>query len=152
MQQQLAGKLFQYITLNNPDLLFNLQADRHVSIYIQEKITSVEKLAEQLKRANTPEYLIIEQCMAALTDDLRPSRYLYIKNIVEMEFEEKAVRMRESGVMTYEICSLISHCNPVFSAMGFSQATEDSRPIYNAITGSIAEFFEASEKSLTNGL
>ncbi len=152
MQQQLASKLFQYITINNPDLLFNLQADRHVSVYIQEKIRSVEKLVEQLTQAKTPEYLIIEQCMDALTDDLRPSRYLYIKNILETEFEENAIRMKEAGVMTYEICSLITYCDPVFSALEFSQATEDSQPIYNAITGSIAEFFDASDKSVTNGL
>lgn len=152
MEQQLAERLFQYITVNNPDLLFNLQADRHVSVYIRDKVKSVEALIEQLRSTATPDYLIEEQCFALLTEDLRPSRFMYIKNVLETEFEERAAKMRECGVMTYEICSLITHCDPVFTALDFSVSTQEERAIYNAITGSLAEFFERPGKSVTDVL
>ncbi len=43
-------------------------------------------LAENLLSQNRPSYTIEEICLDAMTEDLKPSRFLYIRSVIEEEF------------------------------------------------------------------
>ncbi len=70
----LATKLHSYIVDNNPDLLIQLQSEKNVTAFITNKLLSVSSLITDLQSSGETEYFIEEKCLAALTEDLRPSK------------------------------------------------------------------------------
>jgi hypothetical protein len=140
MQQILINKLHAYLVNNHLDLLISLQEDHRLMPYIQSKVASVKTLQEELEEQRRPGYVIEALCLEELTRDLRPSRFNYMKNLLEEEFEVESLRMRESGILTYEIINLIGACEPIFEVFGFSEDTEDNRELRYAIMGMVSEY------------
>lgn len=144
MHTILTEKLRSYIVNNNPDLLVQLQGDFSVTRYLEDKVSQVIALAEQLTGEGKPMYAIEELCLNAMTEDLRPSRYQYILGLLEDEFLQTYNRFREMGVLTYEIINMIEACQPVFEQLGFTEDNEDDRQLRYAITGTIGTYLEGN--------
>lgn len=147
MQEVLVGKLLEYIRDNNPDLLFALEAEDKLRVWLYEKAESVQPLSEQLKKDKQPEYIIIERCIAEATIDLRPSRYNYILNLLEQEFQVTYISLTESGLLQHEIINMIGYCESVFDDLKFSDESEDNRFIQYAITGLISEYLQSNSEN-----
>jgi len=143
MQIILIEKLRGYIINNNPDVLLELQTDSLLTQYLEQKVYALQPLITALLAENKPAYIIEELCLNELTKDLRPSKFNYIRNQLEEEFEEDYLRMQESGTLTYEIVNLIDVCKPVFEIVGFNEGKEDDRELRYAIIGSIKEYLES---------
>ena len=80
--------------------------------------------------------------MDILTQVLGPSKYRYISNLLEEEFESKWLKLNSNGLLRYEIFNLVEHCRENFNEQGFSESTEDSNSLRYAIIGSIGIYFE----------
>ena len=143
MQEMLKEKLWTYIVHNNPDLMLNLQQDFAVTDYLVEKVSGIQFLTSQLLAENIPGYIIEELSMAELTKDLRPSKFNYIQGVLEDEFEEDFLRIKESGMLTYEIINLITESETVFETLGFMQDNEQDRMLRYAIAGTIRQYMES---------
>ncbi|MEP7079814.1 MAG: DUF1896 family protein [Ginsengibacter sp.] len=146
MQEVLHLKLHQYIRDNNPDLLINLQLDGDVGNYIKNSVASVDVLMNEMMASNTPAYIIEERCMDELTRELRPSKFNYLRSILEEEFEIDFQRLKEKGLLTYEIINIIEACNPVFEVFGFNEKSESNRHLQYCILGSIKEYLEKNSE------
>jgi hypothetical protein len=142
MQGILINNLYKYIKENNPDILLELEEAGNTTQYLSDKVNSVDSLIIQLSGEGKPPYIIEESCMAVLTEDLKPSRYNYIRHILESEFEEQYNQFIESAVLLFEISNMIKQCNPVFDDLNFSEENEDNRFLRYAITGVIKEYFD----------
>jgi len=142
MQGTLINNLYQYIRANNPDILLDLEETGSVTTYLSEKVSSVDFLYKQLGTEGKPAYIIEELCMNFLTQDLKPSRYNYIHNLLETEFEIKYNQIIESGLLLYEVSNMIKYCQSVFGDLNFSEENEDNRFLRYAITGVIKEYFD----------
>ena len=142
LPEQLTDKLYAYLVNNHLDLLISLQEDHRLTPYLEQKIASVAELIESLQAENRPPYVTEALCLEELTRDLRPSRFNYMRELLEEEFAEAYYRMRESGILTYEIINLIGACEPVFEVCGFSEENEDNRELHYAITGMVSEYLE----------
>ncbi len=142
MHTILIEKLRSYLVHNSPDILIRLQHDFSLTQYLEDKVFQVMPLAEQLIAEQKPQYIIEELCMDELTKDIRPSRFLYIRGLLEEEFRQTYERFREMGVLTYETINLIDACNPVFDHIGFTEENEDDRQLRYAITGAISGYLE----------
>ena len=140
MQELLKNKLHQYISENNPDLLLSLQEKNKTTSYISDKVSEISALINELSTANTPAYIVEEVCMDALTKDLRPSKYNYISNILEEEFEFAYLQFQKSGTLLYEVLNLINQCEPCFEALGFIEENEDKRELHYAVAGTIDKY------------
>ncbi len=143
MQEMLKEKLWTYIVHNNPDLMLNLQQDFSVTHYLEEKMNSIQPLTSQLLAENKPRYIIEELCMTELTKDLRPSKFNFICNILEEEFEQDFLRIKESGLLIYEIVNLISESETVFETLGFTEINEQDQMLHYAIAGTIRQYMES---------
>ncbi|MBA3830115.1 MAG: DUF1896 family protein [Taibaiella sp.] len=143
MQTILTEKLRSYIIDNNPDVMLGLQQGFSFTKYLKEKVELVIPMMEQLIAEGKPQYIIEELCMNELTKDLRPSRFNYIKEILEEDFLQAYTRFREMGVLTYEVINLIEACKPVFEKMGFSEDTAEQRQLRYAVMGTIQEYLES---------
>lgn len=142
MHQQLKESLWAYIVHNNPELMFNLQEDYSVTRYLDEKVSSVMPKVLQLLEQDKPGHVIHELCMAQLTDDLKPSKYQYIKKVLKHEFELFYERFKEEGILTYEAVNLIEHCEPVFKELCFNAESENNSVIWAGVTGAVAEYLK----------
>ena len=141
MQQALITKLHEYIRENNPDLLFQLEEDGKVTEYLSDKISTVSALIKQTENGK-PAYIIEDACMDVLTHDLRPSKFNYISNLLQEEFESTYNQLQESGTLKFEVISLINQCQPVFDDLNFSSENEDNQFLRYAIIGIISEYLE----------
>lgn len=140
MQSVLMETLRAYIAGNNPDLLIRLQGKFSVTQYLEDKVASVMPMAEQHIADGQPHYIIEELCMNELTADLRPSRFNYIKNLLEEEFADDYKRLAETGVLIYETVNLIEICREVFETFEFSETNEGDRFLRYAIIAEIHDY------------
>lgn len=147
MKEIIISKLLEYVRENNSDLLFELEAEDKLRVWLYEKAESVQPIFEQMKNDGQPEYVIIERCLTEATNDLRPSRYNYILNLLEQEFETYYTSLSESGLLQHEVINMIGYCEPVFNDLNFSEENEDNRFIQYAITGMISEYLQSNSEN-----
>ncbi|OMP80052.1 hypothetical protein [[Flexibacter] sp. ATCC 35208] len=145
MEQLLKQELYNFLVDNNPDMIVRLQQEQGVNNYLDTKVNSISSFLNELLEENLPADEIEAQCMAVLTGELRPSKYLYIKNLLETDFEKYYLQWREAGILTYEIINLITHCNEVFDQFGFSEQNEEDRLISYAVLERINDYILTSE-------
>lgn len=141
MQELVIRKLHDYIRDNNPDLLLVLQEAGRVTEFLQENMASVDGLIDQLLADNTAPSTIEELCMVELIKPLKPSRFNYLKALVEEEFPNEFERWEQTGILTTELINMITVCDPVFDEMRFSTENEDNRYLRYAIIGAMHEYF-----------
>lgn len=155
MEQILAEKLYSHLADQHPDLLLRLQDKQSVTAYIKNKVASVTALSEELFEASYPGHIVEEQCLQRLIEDIGPSRFHYISSVLEEDFEETFNQLKESGVLTYEICNLIDHCQEDFTRFEFNYENEDNRMLRYAVMGTISEYVGGDRppvKENNNGL
>ncbi|HUZ57809.1 MAG TPA: DUF1896 family protein [Hanamia sp.] len=151
MKKNLANKLLEYIRENNPDLLFQLEEDRKVTEYIMDKISTVSALIRQIDNGE-PAYIIEDACMDILTQDLRPSKFNYISNVLEEDFADTHHQLQESGTLKFEVINIIGLCQSVFEDLNFSEENEANQFLRYAIIGTIKEYFQAVAGENENGI
>jgi hypothetical protein len=142
MKEILIQKLHAYLVQNHLDLLIALQEEHRLGHYISGKVDSVSELCASLQAENRPAYVTEALCLEELTRDLRPSRFNYVSELLEQEFETDYLRMKNSGILTYEVINLIGACEPIFEVFAFGEENEDSRELKYAVMGMIAEYLE----------
>ena len=154
MQELLIKKLHNYISENNPDLLLQLEEGGKVTEYLINKMGTVDALLKQLAKGQ-PAYIIEDACMDVLTQDLKPSRYNYIRNILEEEFENYYLQLKESNTLQFEAINLINYCQSTFEDLVFNEENENNKFLRYAIIGCVNEYLESNKatmKSVSNEL
>ncbi|WP_316834990.1 hypothetical protein [Pedobacter nutrimenti] len=140
MQTILKEKLLAYIIQNNPELMLRLQADLSVSEYLEDRISAVMPFVMNLLEQGKPGYSIEELALFQMTAPLRPSRFNYIKEVLETEFSQSYQQFKTAGVLTYESINLIEACNEVFENFSFNEDNEDNRFLRYAVIAAIQEY------------
>jgi len=136
----LKEKLWAYIVHNNPDLMFNLQEDYSVTRYLDEKVNGIMPMAERLLMEHKPLYVIEELCVKEMTEELRPSRFLYIGAVLEQEFPDDWQRLREDGLLTYEIINIMESSRELFESFSFSIGSKDNSHLRHAIIAHVQKY------------
>jgi hypothetical protein len=144
MKEILISKLLAYIRDNNPDILFALEAEDKLRLWLYSKAESVEPLWHQMETDKQPAYSIEETCLNELTRELRPSRYNYILNLLEQDFEQDYKLLQQSGLLQHEAVNMISYCDSVFNDLKFTEQNEDNRFIRYAICGAMSEYLDSN--------
>jgi hypothetical protein len=142
MKIQLIKQLHHYLLHNHTDLLIALQEEHRLDHYLKQKVESIHDMLAQLQEEYRPAYVIEALCLEELTRDLRPSRFNYMRELLETEFGPNYRRMLQSGILTYEVINLIGACEPIFEVFAFGEEAEDSRELKHAVMGMIAEYLE----------
>lgn len=140
MEDILKEKLWFYIIHNNPNLMFTLQEEYSVTDYLNKKVNGVKSIMEDMLSEGTPQYIIEEICLNVLTEDLKPSRFIYIRSLLAEEFEKTYTTFHESGILTLEVINLMESCKEVFETIGFTNENEENPTLKNALIGQIADY------------
>lgn len=142
MKTTLIRQLHSYMLHHHTDLLIALQEDHRLDHYLETKVASVMDLVIRLELEGRPNYVIEALCMEELTRDLRPSRFSYMRDLLEAEFEDAYKSFNQSGILTYELINLAGACEPIFEVFAFGDENEDSKELQHAVMGMIAEYLE----------
>ncbi len=140
MREQLKKKLFEYIAGYNPELLLKFEGQLTVTTYVDYKVTSVMDQVKQWLSVGVPGYEAEEMALAAMIAELRPSKFIYLKNVLEEDFSREAEAYLEAGVLTSELVNLIEHCQETFTTFGFSEENQNDRKLRYAIIADIADY------------
>lgn len=146
MYTQLRDKLWAFIVHNNPDLMFGLQEDYSVTKYLDEKVSKVMPTALKLLEEDKPGHAIHELCLNEMTAELKPSKFLYLKNILKKEFQDWYHELVESGLLTYETVNLVTCCTETFERLHFSEQNKRDSELRKAIRSCVAKYFENNQK------
>lgn len=152
MQNILMNKLLEYIRDNNPDILFELEASQGVTAWLTNKVSTVESLIKEMKEQLLPDYQIEEACIREMTEELRPSKYNYILNLLEEEFEQEYNKLLQSGLLQHEVINMINRCLPIFSDLNFSEENEDNNFLRYAIINAVSEYLYSENETVSNEL
>tara|TARA_R110002020_G_scaffold113688_1_gene261526 strand:+ start:13292 stop:13741 length:450 start_codon:yes stop_codon:yes gene_type:complete len=142
MEENLRQKLWAYIRDNSPEVMFDLQEDYSVGKYLDKKVNGIASRLEQWKKEGLPPADIETRALLELTVDLRPSKFHYIREILQTEFEEAYLEMEGNGTLAYQLLNLIDACKEIFEAIGFSEKNKEGRRLKYAIIGTIARYLE----------
>jgi hypothetical protein len=140
MENILKEKLWFYIIHNNPDLMLSLQETYSVTDYLNKKVNGVKTIMEDMLSEGTPQYIIEEICLNVLTEDLKPSRFLYICSLLEEEFENTYAAFSKSDILRYEVINLMESCKETFETIGFTKENEEDSTLRNAVIGQITDY------------
>lgn len=140
MKEELIEKLRKYIVDNNPEILLSVHVGFSISQYLTDKVDGVMPLVSEFIEAKKPAYIITELVMQQLTEDLRPSKFIYIQNVLEVEFRDSYDQFSEAGVLTYETINMIAACKEIFETFGFSEENEDDRHLRYAIIAEVHDY------------
>ena len=140
MTNKLQGLLLGYIKENNPALLNQLEQDDALHQWVFEKIQEVELVLDQAKPSNFSESAFMEVFKA----DLHPSRFRYVRDLLETEFTDVYERMLESGTLQYELVNMVSACHYLFADMPLVEDM-DNPALDHAVAAVINEYLEAAD-------
>lgn len=147
MEEILIRKLHDYIRENNPDLLLTLEEENRVTAYLYETVNSIDGMINQLLADNKTSSVIEERCMEEMTRPLKPSRFNYLKALLEDEFPGEFERLHHTGILKTEIINLITVCDPVFHEMDFSEENDNDRYLRYTVTGAVHEYLNRKVNS-----
>jgi len=140
MISTLKEKLLFYVVENNPDLVIGMQKDYSLAQFLDDKIEIIKPMVAELSAEHRPPYLIEQLCMQTMTEQLRPSRFSYIRSVLESEFPEDFYKLEVLGIINYEIMNLLEECKKIFDEFSFSQDHEDDQSMRNTIIGQVHEY------------
>ncbi len=140
MQTILKEKLQAYIIGNNPELMLSLQAEQSLTQYLEDRISTAMPLVMDLLEQGKPGYIIEELALNEMTISLRPSKFNYLKEVLETEFSSSYNSFKTAGVLTYECVNLIEACAEIFETFSFSEDNEDDRLLRYAVIARIHEY------------
>lgn len=141
MQSTLMEKLGAHLLVNHPDLAVQLQENYQVTSFIEDRVAGIMPMANELITAGRPRYIVEELCMNELIKALGPSRFNYIKEIVETEFQTEYHRLQRSGVVTYEVINLVEACRALMDGNGFLEQRVEDRFLRYAVIAEISAYF-----------
>jgi hypothetical protein len=129
MSDKLQGLLLGYIRENNPDLLSQLDEDDALHAWVIEKIREVEMVLQQSKPSVIPD----NEFMDLMTADLKPSKFHYVRDLLEDQFPEDFDRMLEAGTLRFDIIQIIGACGNLFEEMPLREVMEENAQLDHAV-------------------
>lgn len=120
-----------------------LQEEKRLSAYLNEAVYSVEGIMEALSAEEVASADVEQHRLEALIGALPPSKFNYLKEVLETEFKERFAQLHQYGLLTMELLNLITYCDPVFEGLGF---TEEDQYLRYAIVGTVGDYFEEQEE------
>ncbi len=134
MKERMRELLINYLRENNPDVLLQLEEAGMAEVWLQQRVNNIN---ENLSEAEN---------MDVFTEELRQSKFLFVKNIFETEFPADYQKMLNAGILTFEVINMLTACQDVFGQLPLTVETEEDSLLIATVTGAISEYLQSEEK------
>ncbi len=142
METALKERLWNYISSHNPEIMYALQEEYRVSAYLEEKIAAILPEVEILLKEGIPILTIQEVCIEQMIEELKPSKFLYLKRVLEEEFPTTYEALQQSYLLNYEVLNIMECCKDIFEKFGFDEQNGIHRSLRYAIMGEIDHYLK----------
>lgn len=136
MKEELKQRLLQLLLEDHLDIVIPLIENGKLDKHINERMASVEtlyeSLLEEVRMRRMQPTGMRSRCWQALVTDLSASKYHYVRNIMERH-SKKYSEIKESGMSTSTIISIINNCNQIFDEYDFNAEKEDDLALRDAV-------------------
>jgi hypothetical protein len=136
MSDKLQGLLLGYIRENNPDLLQQLDEDDALHAWVIEKIREVEMVLGDAKAACMPDTEYVD----LMTADLKPSKFHYMRDLLEDQFSEDFDQLLQAGTLRADIIQMIAACGNLFEEMPLREIVEENVQLDYAVKRVISNY------------
>jgi hypothetical protein len=121
--ESIEARLRQRLIEVNLELYMLLEAENEVDSYVKKFINEEPFPLDQLTAANYP------------------SKFSYLKDLLEREFQEVFLQFTITGILNYELLNICDACGEIFELFAFPE-DEDSRWLRFTLIGSVSEYLE----------
>jgi hypothetical protein len=136
-------KLFMaFISENNPDVIVSIGSTGSMKRFVRDKAEVAMDLAKNLKERGLPESEILDACFESMVKEMKPSRFNFLKDLIQNHFPEKLKRYSETGVMTYEIIQVIESHGHLFEKYRFGETETKNDLLETEFVGILFDRFE----------
>jgi len=139
MSDKLQGLLLGYIKENNPDLLMQLDEDDALHAWVIEKIREVELVLGDAKARRVPD----NEFMDLMTVDLKPSKFHYMRDLLEDQFPEDFDQLLASGELRFAIIQMIGLCNHLFESNPLREDIDENAQLDHAVKAVMTDYLLA---------
>lgn len=147
MKNLLKEKLRKFIEEDHPEMVHQFSPDAPFSTYLDDQVALIEPLLDELQAAGQPDYILEQICFSEMVKDFLPSKYHYIKAVMEEEFPEEFNQLSELGVLKFSILNIIERAQEVFETFEFSQQNQDNRFLRYAMIVEIHDYILSQQKN-----
>ncbi|WP_157370205.1 hypothetical protein [Aquiflexum balticum] len=142
IRDRLTGLFRKYIAENNPDLIVRMEGNESMKRYISDKVSTSMVLAKTLKEQGSTDTEILDTCLESMVSDLKPSKFRFVKDLMEKNFKKKYDQLTETGVLTYEIINIIENHDHLFEKHGFREKKGNNIQLESEFTAVLFDRFE----------
>lgn len=147
MIHYLMERLWAHIVVHNPEFMEKLKEDNSVTQYLETKVNVVIPILEQHLSEGKPDYAAAELCLNLLIEDLMPSRFDYIQNMLLEDFREERNDFVTAGTLFHESVKLVEVLKHEFEEVGFSEENKEHSKVYYAIATQVSLYLEAQKNT-----
>ncbi|SEW16075.1 hypothetical protein [Chitinophaga arvensicola] len=136
----LLGQFKEHLQAHYPDYALALQANNLFSRYLDDCRGFVTPYVNTLIQQGADQSTILKLGIEAMAQSLGPSKYDYLQSIVATKFGTWADKLREAGILQYEIMNLITLCEPIMESYGFDYLDSPHGQFEKQIVVAILEY------------
>ncbi|NLU94856.1 DUF1896 family protein [Chitinophaga sp. Ak27] len=140
MEKLLKEALQRYVAEYYPDMVQQFTADVPLSTYLEDRVTLVRPLMDELIAQGETAQQIVDACMQQIIKDLPPSKYQYLLMVLQEEFPDDYKNFKTAGVLRYKMIQLIGHCQQAFEDFDFDTQVPPDHRLEHRVIGEIAGY------------
>ena len=127
METALKERLWDYIIIHNPELMYHLQEQYLVGSYLQRKVNEVLPQAQEMRANGVDVCTILEACIEELTQELKPSKFQFVRRVIQEEFPAEYQLLSSTYMLDYEVLNIVDASWDIFQQFGPYCERENSK-------------------------
>jgi hypothetical protein len=140
MKAILKEKLQCFLQENYPEIILLFSERGTLSQYLDDRIALIEPLIDELLEQGFAEQEILLLSIVEITSPLGPSRYQYLREVMEEEFPQEYHQFESVGVLRSELTNLIVACSTAFDAFEFGEENRDDRFLRHMVIAEMHDY------------
>ena len=142
MLLELFKRYHHFLCEGYPELI--LGEEPPLKTIIEEKIITIAPMIPRLRKEGHQDPAILELCFQSMKASTAPSRFLFLKGILQEHFHGDYLFLREQGTLSAELIRLLGQSETLFGQYPISEGEIFSAELRQALIPLIADFLKPS--------
>ncbi|CAL1519140.1 hypothetical protein [Chitinophaga sp. MM2321] len=140
MKTKFKKRLQEFLQENHPELMLLFAERGTLPQYLEDRVSLISPLMDELMEQGEDEAQIVALCIAEIAKPLGPSKYQYLKAVLQEEFPKEFQQYEDAGVLKFELTKMILVCLPAFEAFDFSLEKLDDHFMRHMIIAELHDY------------
>lgn len=151
MESVLIAEMVRVVVFQYPEIISSFPDNERFDAYLLEQLQILRPIFEEYCQTGIAKTEAMELTMKHWAQILGPSKYNFIEDILEAEFEDAYNDYEQMGLLQLEVMNLADVCSTEFERFGFD-ADDGNRLLYYGIVSRMEEHFKGEAKLIKDGV